>query len=269
MAAGIGGGYNGKGNCNVTINGGTVTATSRRGAGIGSGAGQTGVATITINGGTVTATANTDGAGIGSGRNAQGATISINGGTVTASSASGAGIGNGVSSKSTSSITLKWTPESKVDMSVTASSYGGTVTFQKGFAIEGENAPLTQDTISTANGKEIVPCHVHNWTSVTRDNGNTFTMTCANDDEFYSSDTEHGPLTKTMRIVSPGDSLVYDGETSFPAVILDSENQSQSMFTISYEKQKAGNWAAMESAPLMREPTAPAQRQLLPTAILP
>lgn len=103
--AGIGGGAGNAGG-NITINGGTVTATSvRHGAGIGGGAYGDG-GTITINGGTVTATSVYYGAGIGGGwvggYGGNGGTVTISGGTVTAtggrkdvSDDCGAGIGGG------------------------------------------------------------------------------------------------------------------------------------------------------------------------------
>jgi hypothetical protein len=103
--AGIGGGYGVAGGT-VTINGGTVTATSRyRGAGIGGGGGRyaNGGAggTTTINGGTVTATGGTEAAGIGGGSSysssaGAGGTTTITGGTVFAQGNSGgADIGPG------------------------------------------------------------------------------------------------------------------------------------------------------------------------------
>ena len=90
---------------NITINGGTIEATSYGGAGIGSGSGS-GTSdkpngTITINGGRVTATANGSyGAGIGGGyfNNIAGGNIVITGGTVVANGAvKAAGIGTGYS----------------------------------------------------------------------------------------------------------------------------------------------------------------------------
>ena len=76
--------------CATTINGGYVEATGGTG-----GAGITGH-DITINGGTVKATGGTGSAGIGGNRNRNGGTITITGGTVTATSSShGAGIGGG------------------------------------------------------------------------------------------------------------------------------------------------------------------------------
>ncbi|MDO4487212.1 MAG: hypothetical protein Q4C46_11590, partial [Bacillota bacterium] len=91
--AGIGGGSGGSGS-NITISGGTVTATGFEGAAIGGGLGGTG-SNITISGGTVTATGNIHGAGIGGGYGGSGSNITINGGTVIASSSYGAGIGGG------------------------------------------------------------------------------------------------------------------------------------------------------------------------------
>ena len=86
-SAGIGGGYLGDGK-NITITGGTVTAT-----GGSSGSGEN----ITINDGKVTATGGSYAAGIGGGENGNGEDITINGGKVNASGAyGGAGIGGGV-----------------------------------------------------------------------------------------------------------------------------------------------------------------------------
>ena len=99
-AAGIGGGYESGGNGGtVTINGGTITATSSFcAAGIGGGLSSTDGnygGTVTINGGTVTATGGQYAAGIGGGAGGidagwytggRGATVTINGGTVIANS---------------------------------------------------------------------------------------------------------------------------------------------------------------------------------------
>ncbi len=104
-ASGIGGG-NSAAVGNVIINGGTVEAIGGRySAGIGSSSHATGTGTITINGGTVFATSTNivsggstfgGGAGIGSGYLGAGNTITINGGIVTASGAwFAAGIGGG------------------------------------------------------------------------------------------------------------------------------------------------------------------------------
>ena len=92
--AGIGGGRVNSA-CNITINGGNVTATSDTGAGIGGGFNAIG-SNITISGGIVTATTNGSGAGIGGGFNGSGSDITISGGNVKATSGtSGAGIGGG------------------------------------------------------------------------------------------------------------------------------------------------------------------------------
>ena len=101
------GGSDGQDGGTITINGGTVNATSyTRGAGIGGGNGGDG-GMVTINGGTVTAIGSAGitfpsgnyGAGIGGGNGGDGGTVIINGGTVTASSKySGAGIGGGKNS---------------------------------------------------------------------------------------------------------------------------------------------------------------------------
>ncbi|CDW61340.1 hypothetical protein TTRE_0000979601, partial [Trichuris trichiura] len=96
--AGIGG-SNGNGTNNITINGGTVTATGGSsgagGAGIGGSDGN-GTNNITITGGTVTATGGWDGAGIGGGFDGDGKNITIEGGEVKATGGfTGAGIGGG------------------------------------------------------------------------------------------------------------------------------------------------------------------------------
>ena len=96
--AGIG--SNESGTCgNITINGGTINASSGYGgAGIGSGYGYAECGHITINGGTINASSGYSGAGIGSGYDyAECGHITINGGTITASSGYiGAGIGSGL-----------------------------------------------------------------------------------------------------------------------------------------------------------------------------
>ncbi|MGN0688699.1 MAG: MBG domain-containing protein [Oscillospiraceae bacterium] len=102
-SAGIGGGKDGSGS-NITINGGTVNATSGRndnanavycGAGIGGGYNGNGEH-ITINGGNVTAKSwGTTGSGIGGGYKGSGSYITVNGGIVYAEGANGAGIGGG------------------------------------------------------------------------------------------------------------------------------------------------------------------------------
>ena len=94
--AGIGG-RDGFSASNITIHGGTITATGGdSGAGIGGGREGAGGG-VTIYGGTVTATGGDEAAGIGGGENgAGGAGITVYGGTVTATGGdTGAGIGGG------------------------------------------------------------------------------------------------------------------------------------------------------------------------------
>ena len=95
------GGSDGQDGGTITINGGTVNATSyTRGAGIGGGNGGDG-GMVTINGGTVTAIGSADitfpsgnyGAGIGGGQSGAGGDITIHGGTITATTSTGVGIG--------------------------------------------------------------------------------------------------------------------------------------------------------------------------------
>ena len=102
LGAGIGGGYNSS--CkNITIRGGSITASSTSGAGIGGGYNNS-CDDITISGGSVTASS-TNGAGIGGGSKGSGKNITISGGSVTASSTNGAGIGGGYNG-SGSNITI-------------------------------------------------------------------------------------------------------------------------------------------------------------------
>ena len=94
FGAGIGGDQ-WKSSSDITIRGGSVTATSDSGAGIGGGSNGGDGSDITIRGGSVTATSSY-GAGIGGGSNwGDGSDITISGGSVTATSDSGAGIGGG------------------------------------------------------------------------------------------------------------------------------------------------------------------------------
>ena len=102
---------------NITINGGTVTATGGdRGAGIGGGSGSVSIGSggggygsgkdITINGGTVIAAGGKEAAGIGGGDSGSSENITITGGTVTATGGIyGAGIGGGVNA-SGSNVTV-------------------------------------------------------------------------------------------------------------------------------------------------------------------
>ena len=142
-AAGIGGGFQGKGE-NITITGGTVDATGGYGsAGIGGGAEGGSGNNITITGGTVNATSN-DGAGIGGGINGNGENITITGGTVNATGTDGAGIGGG---------------NGGVGKNITIT--GGTVTAAGGFGNAGigggnggvgKNITITGGTVTAAGG---------------------------------------------------------------------------------------------------------------------
>lgn len=93
--AGIGGNDDGD-NVNITINGGTITASgAKNGAGIGGGEGGHG-GFITINGGTIVAKGGEEAAGIGGGEDGSGGNILIYGGDITAYGGEyGAGIGGG------------------------------------------------------------------------------------------------------------------------------------------------------------------------------
>ena len=159
-SAGIGGNTgNNAAHGNITINGGTIEATSYGGAGIGSGSGS-GTSdkpngTITINGGSVTATTNvSNGAGIGGGfsNNITGGDIKITGGTVVANGAAkAAGIGSGYNDQRTTngrSITIS-------GGKVTANGGDDAAGIGGGYAVDGKS--ISSITINgtanvTANG---------------------------------------------------------------------------------------------------------------------
>ena len=157
--AGIGGGDGGDGG-NITINGGTITTYSRDGAGIGGGD-DGGGGNITINGGTIYSYyyGQGQGARIGGGCDGKPGNITINGGTIITNGGAGAGIGGGRRNKSGGSVTinggviktsgnygigsgdngsdvavsLNYTDATEDSISITSSSYNGTVTLEKGF----------------------------------------------------------------------------------------------------------------------------------------
>lgn len=157
--AGIGGGDCGDGGT-ITIYGGTITTYSRDGAGIGGGDERSG-GTITIHGGTITSTKVNQGQGarIGGGCDAAPGTIVINDGNITTVGGTGAGIGGGKGNTSGGSvtvnggvinasgsygigsgeggadvaITLDYTEATRDTISITAASFGGTVTLNQPF----------------------------------------------------------------------------------------------------------------------------------------
>ena len=142
--AAIGGSPDSPDSGRITINGGTVNASSSwGGAGIGSGEGGS-AGDITINGGIIDAKAVNGGAGIGTGKNGKSATITINNcNKINARSSSGAGIGSG--------------EESSGEGKVTVNINGGTGIISKsasGAGIgSGKNAPLSVDVY--INGGDI------------------------------------------------------------------------------------------------------------------
>ena len=135
--AGIGGGRASNAG-SITIYGGTVTATGKDDtAGIGGGDSDnrnTGNAgDIRIFGGTVTATSSGKGAAIG-GSDYGTTKVTITGGKVRATSDSGVGIGGGGKLESdTSTVTLGYTDASKDGISITASSFSGSVKLEERF----------------------------------------------------------------------------------------------------------------------------------------
>ena len=146
--AGIGGGYYGSGK-NITITGGTVTATGGdEGAGIGGGYYYGNGENITINGGRVNATGGWGGAGIGGGGGYDGCSgknITITGGTVTAGGGDrGAGIGGGING-SGEDITINGGTVT-ADGGVNAAGIGG------GERGNGEDITITDGTVNAAGG---------------------------------------------------------------------------------------------------------------------
>ena len=145
--AGIGGGYYGSGK-NITIKGGTVTATGGdEGAGIGGGYYGNGE-NIKITDGTVNATGGWGGAGIGGGGSYDGCSgknITITGGTVTAGGGDrGAGIGGGING-SGEHITINGGTVT-ADGGVNAAGIGG------GERGNGEDITITDGTVNAAGG---------------------------------------------------------------------------------------------------------------------
>ena len=145
--AGIGGGYYGSGK-NITIKGGTVTATGGdEGAGIGGGYYGNGE-NIKITDGTVNATGGWGGAGIGGGGSYDGCSgknITIKGGTVTATGGwGGAGIGGGING-SGEDITINGGTVT-ADGGVNAAGIGG------GERGNGEDITITDGTVNAAGG---------------------------------------------------------------------------------------------------------------------
>ena len=145
--AGIGGGYYGSGK-NITIKGGTVTATGDdEGAGIGGGYYGNGE-NIKITDGTVNATGGWGGAGIGGGGSYDGCSgknITIKGGTVTATGGDkGAGIGGGING-SGEDITINGGTVT-ADGGVNAAGIGG------GERGNGEDITITDGTVNAAGG---------------------------------------------------------------------------------------------------------------------
>ena len=158
--AGIGGGCERK--CgDITINGGTITATGNGGAGIGSGE-SSACGNITINGGTITATTtsgNDAAAGIGAGYDrASCGNITITGGTITAKGCGGdkiwaggskytaAGIGGGCKGTSCGNITI-----TGADTHVVATK-GGVNDYDIGPGSDGYKLPSTCGTVTIGSG---------------------------------------------------------------------------------------------------------------------
>ena len=220
--AGIGGASGKPGN-NITINGGTITASGKAGngwgAGIGGGKGQGG-SNITIRGGNVKAIPGAEAAGIGGGFKGNGTDISIEGGTVYAESGGGSGGtaaigggrvgGNGENIQITGGdITLKKADAADIGIGgkgieiPVADTFSGTLTYLD------ENG--TQDT-----DKSVVKYGI-------TVNGEEFNS--LNKDKILNGALRYDPDTKTLSlnedqnvngvltINAPGTDIVLDGGT--------------------------------------------------------
>lgn len=220
--AGIGGASGKPGN-NITINGGTITASGKAGngwgAGIGGGKGQGG-SNITIRGGNVKAIPGAEAAGIGGGFKGNGTDISIEGGTVYAESGGGKGgtaaigggrvEGNGENIQITGGdITLKKADAADIGIGgkgieiPVADTFSGTLTYLD------ENG--TQDT-----DKSVVKYGI-------TVNGEEFNS--LNKDKILNGALRYDPATKTLSlnedqnvngvltINAPGTDIVLDGGT--------------------------------------------------------
>lgn len=220
--AGIGGASGKPGN-NITINGGTITASGKAGngwgAGIGGGKGQGG-SNITIRGGNVKAIPGAEAAGIGGGFKGNGTDISIEGGTVYAESGGGKGgtaaigggrvEGNGENIQITGGdITLKKADADDIGIGgkgieiPVADTFSGTLTYLD------ENG--TQDT-----DKSVVKYGI-------TVNGEEFNS--LNKDKILNGALRYDPATKTLSlnedqnvngvltINAPGTDIVLDGGT--------------------------------------------------------
>ena len=172
--AGIGGASGKPGN-NITINGGTITASGKAGngwgAGIGGGKGQGG-SNITIRGGNVKAIPGAEAAGIGGGFKGNGTNISIEGGTVRAESGGGSGGtaaigsgrvgGNGENIQITGGdITLKKAGADDVGIGgngieiPVAATFGGSLTYLNADGTEDTTKPNIEKYGPVVNGKAV------------------------------------------------------------------------------------------------------------------
>ena len=172
--AGIGGASGKPGN-NITINGGTITASGKAGngwgAGIGGGKGQGG-SNITIRGGNVKAIPGAEAAGIGGGFKGNGTDISIEGGTVHAESGGGSGgtaaIGGGRAGGKGENIqitggdiTLKKAGADDIGIGgggieiPVANTFGGSLTYLNADGTEDTTKPNIEKYGPVVNGKAV------------------------------------------------------------------------------------------------------------------
>ena len=224
--AGIGGASGKPGN-NITINGGTITASGKAGngwgAGIGGGKGQGG-SNITIRGGNVKAIPGAEAAGIGGGFKGNGTDISIEGGTVYAESGGGNGgtaaigggrvEGNGENIQITGGdITLKKAGAADIgiggrgiEISV-ADTFSGTLTY-----LDETGAPDADKNIVkygiTVNGEEFNSLNKDKiLNGALRYDPDTKTLS------LNKSYTDAGSYMGTLTINAPGTDIVLDGGT--------------------------------------------------------
>ena len=220
--AGIGGASGKPGN-NITINGGTITASGKAGngwgAGIGGGKGQGG-SNITIRGGNVKAIPGAEAAGIGGGFKGNGTDISIEGGTVYAESGGGNGGtaaigggragGNGENIQITGGdITLKKAGAADIGIGGKGGEISVTDTFSGTLTYLDENGAPDADKNIVKYGITV--------------NGEEFNS--LNKDKILNGALRYDPATKTLSlnedqnvngvltINAPGTDIVLDGGT--------------------------------------------------------
>lgn len=216
--AGIGGASGKPGN-NITINGGTITASGKAGngwgAGIGGGKGQGG-SNITIRGGNVKAIPGAEAAGIGGGFKGNGTDISIEGGTVYAESGGGNGGtaaigggragGNGENNQITGGdITLKKAGAADIGIGGKGGEISVTDTFSGTLTYLDENGAPDADKNIVKYGITV--------------NGEEFNS--LNKDKILNGALRYDPATKTLSLNTDAESYMGNLTIYAPNTIVD------------------------------------------------